>query len=222
MYRKTIYTLLLIGAALPLLAQFGFSGHYQQAQASDWERPDGLHLPGNGWQAGVDYWFRLKNVRIEFLPTLSVGQLKPAFSGADDYRLGLASLFFNTNIYLFDLAGDCDCPTFSKQGPTLQKGFFLQLGPGISALAASAPSATGERRREYGFSAGINGAIGFDLGLSDVLTITPVVGLKYYPRMEWTALAGTDDRPTTEQLPDKARVWLPYAGLRLGFRLDQR
>ncbi|MEO0875957.1 MAG: hypothetical protein AAFY48_15280, partial [Bacteroidota bacterium] len=68
-----VFSMLLFTA---LQAQFGVKGSYLTSQADQWEYdgPFGserIELLGSGWQLGVDYWFRLKNTRIEFLPTLA-------------------------------------------------------------------------------------------------------------------------------------------------------
>lgn len=208
-------------------AQIGFSGAFVHGQAPDWvttlDGSDGeplLELPGSGWQVGIDYWFRLKNTRIEFLPTLAYSRQAVSgtiFGGEEGELVAQAGhFFFNTNIYLFDLRGDCDCPTFSKQGPTLTKGFFLQLSPGISLFDLT--NAREESDTDLAPSIGIG--IGFDIGLSDLVTLTPTLSARYYPEAYWPALEG----PLPELydgLQPASTLWQYGAGLRLGLRFDQ-
>ena len=223
-----------MGVAGGAFAQFGISAQYTHTDFagdyetgylnSDWNAA----RPAEGYRLALDYWFRLKQPRIEFLPTLSFTQGN-TFSlterdgsplGELDYRH--FSFFLNTNIYLFDLAGDCGCPTFSKEGPALQKGLFLQIGPGIThersqtnAIDENGPLVAGTVSSTHW---GLQGGLGLDIGLSELLTITPLVGLRYYPD-------GPDlyDVPRDPELTEAAgpRVWQYFGGLRLGFRFSE-
>ena len=69
---------------------------------SDSEHTSGLAL-------AFDYWFRLKQKRLEFLPTLYYTNHYSA------YKIKNIGFQFRTTIYPFDFAGDCNCPTFSKE-----------------------------------------------------------------------------------------------------------
>ncbi|MEZ5044039.1 MAG: hypothetical protein R2828_29355 [Saprospiraceae bacterium] len=210
-----------------LQAQFGVKGAYHFSDAADWqafstENGAAESIIGNGWSVGVDYWFRLKKHRVEFLPELNYSLLQQDFPNLGwSNDASFTSFFFNTNLYIFDLKGDCDCPTFSKQGPTLKKGVFIQLSPGISYAASelTLPSTT-LKANTVAFS--IGAGIGFDLGLSDLLTLSPMLGLRYYPGIQWDTFAAT--KAETDNFPvldntSSLNQW--YAGLRLGIRLDQ-
>ena len=194
--RLSILALLLI-CSTTLSAQFGFSGSYLISQADNWETPLTINgepvisLPGNGWQAGIDYWFRLKNVRIEFLPTLAFSQQNYTLSTlAAESQLSGFHFLLNTNFYLFDLEGDCDCPTFSKEGPSLQKGFFLQLSPGISYFDFNFDEIDKVASTET-IAVSLGLGVGFDLGLSDLITLTPQAVARYYPAVQWEGLIQT-------------------------------
>ncbi len=232
---RTPFLCLLFGLSLTTgaFAQFGLSAHYTHtdyATAYDpayANREWGTDHPKNGFRIAVDYWFRLNKPRIEFLPTLSFtrGQTFELTDGGDPlgqlvYQHG--SFFLNTNIYLFDLAGDCGCPTFSKGGPALQKGLFLQLGPGVtlarnqvSNAPTGGPLTNGTQSSTHW---GVQGGLGLDIGLSELLTVSPVVGVRYYP--EGPELY---DLPRSAEVTDPAApgVWQYFGGLRLGLRFDQ-
>ena len=123
--------------ALPCIsqAQFGVSFGYQSSDAPDWTFPNsvfqetgGFESPGEMYSIGIDYWFRLKNRRIEFLPELNYSWSESDFLiSGNTIRTQFFSFFFNTNVYFLDLASDCDCPTFSKQNDFFKKGLFFQL-----------------------------------------------------------------------------------------------
>ncbi len=223
-------------AASPLFAQFGISGGYALLRADEWERAvdeafieqNGFMTAGSSW-LGIDYWFRLKNKRVEFLPALSYrhfeDELMDPLSSAtvpQNANLQVIGFHFNTNIYPFDFNSDCECPTWSKGNDMLKKGFFIQLAPGLEQFRQeydNAGSVDGEQRttsaQQIRWSLGA--AVGLDIGLSDLITITPVVGLRYSLEVEWAALEA-DVAPVKMAA---ATVMTPYTGIRLGIRLDQ-
>lgn len=67
-----------------------------------------------------------------------------------------------------DLYGDCMCPTFSRKGQVIQKGFFIEAGAGGYYHTLEA---TVEKTSGGSFLARIGA--GVDIGLSRRLTITP-------------------------------------------------
>ena len=226
--RQLLLSLLML-LSIHLSAQFGFSGGYLSGEAENWTASPGLisgtsvDLPGTGWQVGIDYWLRLKNYRVEFLPTLAYSQQESNLQSDISNQFSGAHLFIHTNIYPFDFKGDCDCPTFSKEGPSFEKGLFIQISPGISQLnyeyQHSFYQDSPATSSETAFS--IGAGLGLDLGISDLLTITPVVSLRYYPSVNWEILSGTDDVPFLSPIQAESTLIQYQAGLRLGIRLDQ-
>ncbi|MEM6770899.1 MAG: hypothetical protein AAF597_09970, partial [Bacteroidota bacterium] len=123
-----------------------------------------------GSELSVGYWFRLKNKRVEFIPTLYYAQ----HSSDLEVDLGTFGFEFNVNVYPFDFGGDCDCPTFGKQGPKLEKGFFIHLTPGYAFYNLTSPVATFESAS--GLTLG--GGVGLDIGITNLLTITPLASYR--------------------------------------------
>ena len=224
--RKVFTLSICLFFVLTASAQFGVKGSYHFSDAAKWQIPTengakAESLIGNGWSVGVDYWFRLKNYRLEFLPELNYSQLTQAVNNAAwSNEANFASFFFNTNFYLFDFKGDCECPTFSKQGPSLEKGFFLQLSPGVSyAQSKIVYNENAFKADDVVFSLGLGA--GLDLGISDLVTLTPMVGLRYFPSLSWDSLGSPDDETlqlTVDEPTSSLTQW--YGGIRLGFRLD--
>ncbi|MCB0644011.1 MAG: hypothetical protein KDC44_20335 [Phaeodactylibacter sp.] len=238
--RKVFLFFLMLGA-LRSQAQLGISGSYNQWHTPDWltiveqytttnQTVDGFYR--NGSKLSVDYWFRLKNVRIEFHPEVGLSQVKADWTDIPGlpYLLQSRTIHFqwNTNIYLFDFFGDCDCPTFSKSEPFLKKGFFVQISPGINlqqhqvfenGIDEAIQSAD---NTAYSLAAGI----GLDIGVARFLTITPYVKGWYYFNTDWQDFR--DIAPFKVDVPDGERqgpaptdhYWLE-AGLRLGIRWRQ-
>ncbi len=223
--KKVIPTLLFLACAFWTHAQFGITGAYRFNDATAWVLNDQngarqTELLGDGFSFGIDYWLRLKSVRIEFLPELNYSQFRQDPATGLSTRARFYSLFLNTNFYLLDFFGDCDCPTFSKQNPIFQKGFFLQLSPGLSY--ADLELRQGEDRTSASSPAfSIGAAAGLDIGLSDLLTVTPLAGARYFFPVSWEGLNKiTDDLPGSMLDDETSSIFQFYAALRLGFRFD--
>lgn len=181
-----------------------------------WSGVEGPAEDSFDWEVGnefaLGYWFRLKNKRIEFIPTVyyagtSAGEL-------DLQELGAA---FNVNIYPFDFGGDCDCPTFGKQGPKLEKGFFIQLTPGYARYQLESPVADFESSGGFTFGAGV----GLDIGVTNFLTISPIASV----RLGTGSFAGdfgitdVNGQPIGTASPKLTTIQL---GLRALFRFDHK
>ena len=214
-----------------LIAQFGINAGYATHQAPDWRLgpSDGSGVsepPGNGFSVGIDYWFRLKNVRIEFLPELNYTQLSTPSAVGLETRNHWYSIFANVNFYPFDFKGDCDCPTFSKQGNQLQKGFFISLSPGLSYMDNRISGGWGGVAFEYlestmAPSMGIGA--GIDFGISDLLTVTPYASFRYLLNARWDDIPKiAADRNYDFPGDGTADVRRLQAGLRLGWRFNYR
>ena len=118
---KSILVLCLLMTSLHIFAQFGIRAGYGSTSYKDWEGFAYRRIDVNkasflnsGLNVGLDYWFRLKKRRIEFMPELGYTQF--ASSSVDGYKYSLSSFnaYFNVHAYVLDLAEDCNCPTFSK------------------------------------------------------------------------------------------------------------
>lgn len=215
-----------------LNAQLGLTGSALFNEAPDWTYPiastDGTSPLGNGWAVGVDYWIPLGQTRIDLLPELNFGRSEQTLEIAGiphEFTQNAFNFYLNTNFYVLDLEGDCDCPTFSKSGDFFQKGFFLQVSPGVSyfqyAIQTQESASVDITDDAVAFS--IGAGMGLDIGLSDVLTLTPTAGFRYYFPSEWAGLE--DIFPPAE--PDllfktESAIQQFWAGLRLGVRFDQR
>ena len=235
---KTLFLSLLTLSSVGLAAQFGISGYYQNFTATEWETVLGNMNPGKeslpfvrqGFRVGVDYWLKpFENTRIILMPELSYSrseessftQISPFVSRS--YQYHSAGLSLPVNIYLFDLEGDCDCPTWSKSEPFFKKGLFLQVMPGghfnryrfqridddQSLLAA--------RSTDINFSLGAGA--GLDVGLSDLITLSPTVRYVYHFDKWWGNL--DEIGPLIDPSPDYSADPAGWeVGIRLGIRLD--
>ena len=144
-------------------------------------------LYDHGYELGLDYWLRLKDYRIEFLPEIYGAYSSTAIADTENdvatmLRVGFN---FNTHFYVLDFKEDCDCPTFSKEGPGINKGFFLHLSPGImyETLQMDISGQSANEANYLHFKLG--GGVGLDLGISDFLTITPIYTLNFVTGGDW-------------------------------------
>ncbi len=221
----------LMAFTLHLNAQLGLTGSALFNEASGWTYPiaiTGATSPlGNGWAVGVDYWIPLGQTRIDLLPELNFGRSEQTleFAGIPhEFTQNAFNFYLNTNFYILDLEGDCDCPTFSKSGDFFQKGFFLQVSPGVSYFqyAIQTQESTSVNIEDNALAFSIGAGAGLDIGLSDVLTLTPMAGFRYYFSSEWAGLEAVFPSPEGLPIQTESSIEQLWAGLRLGIRLDQR
>jgi len=186
----------------------------------------------DGLQIGIDYWFRLKNKRIEFLPEFSFYQLEVElkrqvsqfFRITNHLRANVIQFHFNTQIYPFDFSGDCNCPTFSNDGNFFKKGIFIRLAPGLSygqfideISDVNLPGVERGSTFQNKIVPTLRAGIGMDIGLIDWLTLTPFVQYTH------TFETGTFQFFGLPAPPDNAlsEITQLHFGLRLGFRFDE-
>lgn len=210
-------------------AQFGVGVRYSAIQDGYWNDifsdgyPDQL--------AGISglYWFRLKKKRIEFLPeigyyhSINSGEFKVASAPTN---LQAFYLQFNTDLYFMDFGSDCNCPTFSKQGDVLQRGIFLEVSPGIEFRQLSFV----DLRNQQGESVDnkfsktvprIYGGLGFDIGISDLVTVTPYAGMTLVMGTAWEEVEEVlNIDPSGSAETGRNRDVLFNAGIRMLFRPD--
>lgn len=191
-----------------LQAQIGLTPYFSASQSSYFQDEKGTEsFKQTG--AAIHYWLRLKNTRIEFYPEAgyAVGQPQgyPENTTADfdfvEESMNAAWFRVPVRFYPLDFKGDCDCPTFSKQGNFIKKGFFLTVAPGLRWIQmdgntgfqnnGSIETSTGSFTRDgISWTAGIGA--GLDIGLSDALTLTPQVLLERTGDFQFDPIPCTD------------------------------
>jgi len=209
-------------AFISIQAQYGISFKYASSNYNAWNEASnniGLTELENHIEVGVDYWIRLKNVRIEFLPELSYYRANNKIVDAstiltdDDRLLRALRIGLNTNFYPFDFLGDCDCPTFSKDGNFFTKGFLLQASFGASYWN-QIQEFGGTRNSDNNIVADLGLGIGLDIGINDLITITPMLQYRYYPATSWENFnTGDNILPSLE-----SKTTNLLFGIRLGLR----
>ncbi|MCB0703674.1 MAG: hypothetical protein KDC34_00125 [Saprospiraceae bacterium] len=210
-------------------AQFGFSGTYnwmntplENSQLALAQNPDDAFY-SNSFSLGIDYWWRPEKYRVEFYPGLAFQQSTSTGYTTGTFRTNDYMFQLNINIYLFDFLSDCDCPTFSKQDPIFKRGFFIQLSPGVNLSDHQfrySDKFVEHIDKPFSYRAGIGA--GLDLGISDMLTLTPFVRHVWRFSNQWD---GFLEYPPVNEINGsniQTGDWTQWeAGLRIGLRLDE-
>ena len=234
--KKYIFFLCLVCFAQILHAQFGLNVSYKQIDASGWDNNIEAFTAingetqttfDNGLSYGIDYWFRLKKKRIEFMPELNYAGFSETWSNSEstvaEISTNFLSLYANTNIYLFDLGSDCNCPTFDKDGDILKKGFFFQISPGVSYVSNNFSNKVSNNDvGQNTFAPSIGLGVGLDIGVSKFLTITPIVTYRQHFNVNWENMHDLlESNPILTGEDDETEVSMLSFGIRIGMRFDE-
>lgn len=196
-----------------IYGQVGVAGFYNINSVSSGSNDSQIDVPyDNGYEVAINYWFRLPKKRVEFLSTLYYA------SGGDNLNASEFGFQFKTNFYIFDFGTDCDCPTFGKQGPQLQKGFFVQLSPGFASYHQEFAGGMVESNN---LALTLGGALGVDIGITNLLTLTPIVGLRY-SLTDISDIEYTDEQGTPTETDASVRLTTIQLGLQATFRFDKK
>lgn len=184
------------------------------------ETLDTVSINQDGLQASVEYLLRpIKEKRIEFHPGLGY-RFSWNTQNYDGY-FNSFDLDLSTSVYPFDFEGDCDCPTFSKDGNILKKGFFLEVSPGVAyqiltRLRSDPDNPSKLPIRSKNLLWKIGGAAGIDIGLTEQFTLTPMFSATLLSSSEWEGL-----RQNTSSGSLKDFVYLG-AGIRIAYHSDPK
>ena len=223
MIQKATYLILFL-FPIACFGQFGGNVRYIFGKS---ETLDLAHISQDGIQASLEYGFRLKQKRVEFHPGLGYRFTldKPNLEGT----MHSFDLDFNTAIYPFDFAGDCDCPTWSKDGALIKKGFFIEVSPGIAYQtlqrnyilsdyipAELEPTDISSSNMLWKLGAGV----GLDIGITEQLTLTPMFTITMLADAEWEGLVREAyTQPTKIEMDDFSYLG---AGIRLAYKPDPK
>lgn len=236
MIRSAILTLVFSFALASFgYSQFGISARIQNNNNKTWNdtyqtaADTSQNLLNRSYEFGVNYWFKLKEYRVEFLPEISIAfaEDKQLYSGLlmESHKRTSYNFNFNVQVYPLDFIGDCDCPTFSKDGNLVSKGFYWLLSPGLSyhtlstepkAISSFIPDDETMTTFRMGVGAGL------DIGFTDLFTLSPFI---MYSMNFGNAWPGQYDayfleRPEGENNSANINQW--QLGLRLIFRPDYK
>jgi hypothetical protein len=215
-------------------AQYGVAVKLDRNNYSDWfivDAPNNDQLFRSDLTLGFNYWFRLKERRVEFLPevTYTLRNNEDRILGVvpdNIYDIGVSRIGFqfHTQIYPLDFEGDCNCPTWGKDGEFLNKGLFFALSPGVDYFVTdlNVNSQDLESDNFLSFKIGVGG--GIDIGISKQTTLTPFVMFNIYPQVSGTLLNDLNSNlcPTCDIVSAETTNTQLQFGLRFHYRPDYK
>lgn len=226
-FQKTLLLwVLLMLASLSSQAQVGIRTVFVQLKAPGFELSQQgqnfLSPPGGGPAFSIDYRLKLKNLRLEFRPEL---QWAIPHSGENAGWLtkgNYLGIWGNVTIFPFDLKGDCDCPTFGRQGSPIYKSLFLEAAPGLHYLAQEVKfSIPGSDELIFQDGSVVPGgaiAVGAELKIQRNLAISPFARVVIFPDLSWPGLREAAEADNLDPLEDRETLNGLQVGLRIGFR----
>lgn len=240
--KKSILLILTIFFVSQIEAQISVLGGISTFSAGNWDRI--MDKPDNGVDGsigmdkfnfdalyGLSYSIPIPNVGMRIQPEINYTRFSssgfnrnilPNFELLSlDLNVQNIAFLLNTNIYLLNLEGDCDCPTFGKDGGFFEKGFHIQGGPGVvlsskqiirkDESGASTTSTINETKFTFVIGAGL------DIGLTDKFTITPFARYKWIAPQAWPELTELLDNFSPNE--DNTNSISNFeVGVKLGFR----
>lgn len=228
---RILITFLFLFACTISSAQFGIRIKQNLNDYPSWDQTVSsynnrtVNILSQGREVGIDYWFRLKNARVEFFPEISFTQARTTTQDElfSEYNLKTFGVNFNTQIYILDFLGDCDCPTFSKQGNGFTKGLFIILSPGLVNFQQKLvfdDFTTLEPVLHSSINYKLAAGIGLDIGISDLFTISPYVMYSYIPNIRWDEFESSHFR--TDRMDGISNGKTVQIGVRFGIRADYK
>lgn len=174
---STIFTFLCYGISI---SQIGYQIDLSRHTIVQKSTPSGLtpkvDLKTYGAMFGSQYWFRLKNYRLEFIPGAHIGAVFNTAKDVKDYEI--KDIYFLMDIpallYPLKFKEDCNCPTFKKEGNILEKGFHIigQAGFALNFRSLNHDSISVSKTT---FTPVLGAGFGLDIGINKSLTLTPFI-----------------------------------------------
>jgi len=235
------FCIFLLFTASNTFAQIGISYGFLNQSFEEWETyaiinnfqiGDNEELFEDGHYWGIEYWFRLKQQRIEFTPELFFNQQRSQLISTDplslNHQLDLKSISyginFKTQIYWLDLEGDCDCPTFSKSEPFFKRGFYTIISMGAYQFQNQANLVTTSSisvQNHNQFNGKLGTGLGLDIGISNLLTLSPFVIHEWHHSLDLgQGIIPAEGNGLVEPIETYRTVWM--YGLKFVLRFDQK
>jgi len=229
---RSIFFSLFFFLMIGLSAQTGFTGGYFNQTFPAWEtvvlgNQRSEQLLSNGFSAELDYRITpIKNYRVEIYPAIAYQKASSEHLTSNSTQLNfdwqLYDFSLKSNFYLLSMEADCDCPTFSKQAGLLEKGFFIQIAPGIAHYSGSLENNRISSTTTSGLLFKVGAGVGLDIGLTEMINLSPVVKYQHFFGASWEGLTESliiSEPDISPDDKDQSDVRQFYAGVRLGIRL---
>jgi len=211
-----------------LNAQVGVSLSYRNIDAPYWGLLLGENetIFKNGHSFSVDYWLKMRNVRIDLLPELGFSKFSNEIAPIGIYpKRTFISQFFNfqlnANIYPLDFFKQYTEKELRNPTENVAHSLFVQISPGVSMVYLSYRAALEEmllppRRTSYFIGLGA----GFDIHYKNYLTLTPMLRYQHYPSVQWVGLSEIQDEFTDDFFREDSFVNQVAFSIRLGVFLN--
>lgn len=226
LHRILPLTVLLLLACFTSKAQVGIRTAFVQLQAPGYELSQQgqnfLFPPGSGPAFSIDYRLKLKNLRLEFRPELQWVIPRSGENAGWLTQGNYLGIWGNMTIFPFDLKGDCDCPTFGRQGSPIYKSLFLEVAPGLHFLVndvnVSIPGSNDISFQDGELVPGGAIAVGAELKIQRNLAISPFARVVFFPDLSWPGLLEAAEAASLDPLEERTTLNGLQVGLRIGFR----
>lgn len=236
---KYLYLLsLLFFFVSPVYSQFGINLGYKFSEARTWQiAADNYITNGHrnilevGTTGGLDFTFPTKSKFLVLQPNIQFTRLTSTLyhhQTLDIYNFDLFnfSFQFNLNFYLMQFNREQVAPGKRFGLAHRKRGIFLQLSPAIDHFRTefthpeigvpSEPKVI-VRSGAVDFSYSVGARLGFDLTWGRNLTLTPLVGFRYFPRVDWKDLTEIASQDIESGKYDYSSITQFSFGFRIGF-----
>ncbi|MEZ4907907.1 MAG: hypothetical protein R2771_09795 [Saprospiraceae bacterium] len=152
---------------------------------------------------GINYWFRLKEYRVEFTPGFYYLYSKFKYDNPScsyEYHYQSLGTEFDINLYPFDFMRrtyEKDCPSFNNRGQWFSKSFFFQFSPG---LYVSKMDLSGKDIIDYDMAGKFDFGIGVDMKLSNHILLAPILKYGFLLGQEWKGLGDFHGEPAYNEI----------------------
>lgn len=235
-YLYSIILFLLVSTAAS--AQFGINLGYTFSEARTWQIAADNYISNGhrnilevGTTGGLDFTFPTKSKFLVLQPNIQFTRLTSTlyhYQTLDIYNFDLFNFSFqlNLNFYLFQFNREQVEPGEQFGLAHKKRGIFLQLSPAIDhfrtefthpevGLAGEPKTTVRSGAVDFSYSLGIRA--GFDLTWGRNLTLTPLIGFRYFPRVDWKDLTEISSQNAESGTYDFSSITQFTFGLRVGF-----
>lgn len=198
-----------------LFSQYTISYRYAKNTYDQWNTVTTDNAFPQNHELALGYYFKLPKFRVEFLPELVYGtkssaSLRVRGHEGSNVSQSYAALSIPIHFYLFNMKDDCDCPTFSKQGPKFLHSLSVFAAPRVRYTIRSFE----HMQEDANIIPSLGLGVAYDIGISDLITFTPHLGIHLNFNDEWKSTV------TKDVLFPKDSFTTLMAGIRTILRFD--
>lgn len=207
----------------------GLSGSYFTQNLPEWETAvfglrSNERLLKSGFGQQIDFKIAgFENYRIQFHLNAGTNYATTSLENRT-FKLRKNDISLSSKIFFLSLEADCDCPTFSREAGLLEKGLFAEFLTGASFFQGEMTEQSTLISEDNGVIFKIGLGFGVEIGITDLVTISPYFRYQRYFKAEWEGLQEdltTFDPTTTVEGSNTTPINQLSAGIRLGISLQR-